>query len=158
MNEIRRKPARTVAELATSARQHQKPGRPSWSARLRAASSHSPPCTPSQGHAIPDRAPPPHSPPLTPMWAIKASAFQSKLRGPRHTPGPRPPAEIGGFGNNFDPKYLHGGSSVVVFRPTTRSRPRLGLVIRCGDLALQRKNMPFCTFFSRAAKIQNIVV
>ena len=34
MNEIRRKPAHTVTELA-SARQHQKTGRPSWSARWR---------------------------------------------------------------------------------------------------------------------------
>ena len=34
MNEITRKPAQTVAQLA-SARQHQKTGRPSWSARWR---------------------------------------------------------------------------------------------------------------------------
>ena len=32
-------------------------------------------------------------------------------------------------------------------------QPRLGLAVRCGDLALYRKNMPFWTFFSRAAKI-----
>ena len=37
MNEITRKPAQTVAELA-SARQHQKTGRPSWSARWRVPS------------------------------------------------------------------------------------------------------------------------
>ena len=36
----------------------------------------------------------------------------------------------------FVPRYLHGGNGVVTFRPTTRSRPRLGLVVRCGDLAL----------------------
>ena len=34
MSEVSRKPAQTVADLA-SARQHQKPGRPSWSARWR---------------------------------------------------------------------------------------------------------------------------
>ena len=34
MNEISHEPAQTVAELA-SARQHQRPGRPSWSARWR---------------------------------------------------------------------------------------------------------------------------
>ena len=26
--------------------------------------------------------------------------------------------------------------------------PRLGLAVRCGDLALSQKNMPFCTFFT----------
>ena len=30
----------------------------------------------------------------------------------------------------------------------TRRHPRLGLAVRCGDLALSPKNMPFCTFFT----------
>ena len=51
-----------------------------------------------------------------------------------------PPVVIRGFGNNyFVPRYLQGGNGVCVFRPTTRSRPRLGLVVRCGDLALSQK-------------------
>ena len=55
----------------------------------------------------------------------------------------------------FVPRYLHGVNGVVVFRPTTRSRPRLGLVVRCGDLALSQKNMPFVRFFHVQPKYQN---
>ena len=66
------------------------------------------------------------------------------------------PRARGGFSIiTFVPRYLHGQNGVVTFRPTTRSRPRLGLVVRCGDLALQRKNMPFCTFFHVQPKYQN---
>ena len=47
------------------------------------------------------------------------------------------------------PRYLHAQNGGCVFRPTTRSRPRLGLlVVRCGDLALSQKNMPFYAFFT----------
>ena len=34
-------------------------------------------------------------------------------------------------------------------------QPRLGLAVRCGDLALSRKNMPFWTFFHVQPKHQN---
>ena len=34
-------------------------------------------------------------------------------------------------------------------------QPRLGLAVRCGDLTLQRKNMPFWTFFYVQPKYQN---
>ena len=41
----------------------------------------------------------------------------------------RPPWRRGGFSlKAFVPRYLHGRSSVVAFRPSTRSYPRLGLV------------------------------
>ena len=33
--------------------------------------------------------------------------------------------------------------------------PRLGLAVRCGDLTLYRKNMPFWTFFHVQPKYQN---
>ena len=33
--------------------------------------------------------------------------------------------------------------------------PRLGFAVRCGDLTLQRKNMPFWTFFHVQPKYQN---
>ena len=36
--------------------------------------------------------------------------------------------------------------------------PQLGLAVRCGDLTLQRKNMPFCTFFTCSQKYQNGVI
>ena len=49
-----------------------------------------------------------------------------------------------------------GKKRVVAFRPTTRSCPRLGLVVRRGDLAQsQKKNMPFCAFFHVQPKHQN---
>ena len=56
------------------------------------------------------------------------------------------------------PRHLHGPKRVVAFRPTTRSRPRLGLVVRCGPISRyhkkKKKNMPLCAFFkSRTAKI-----
>ena len=34
------------------------------------------------------------------------------------------------------PRRLHGAKSACGFRPTTRRHPRLGLAVRCGDLAL----------------------
>ena len=43
----------------------------------------------------------------------------------------------------FVPRYSHAANGVCVFRPTTQSRFRLSLVVRCGIT----KNMPFCTFF-----------
>ena len=55
----------------------------------------------------------------------------------------------------FVPRSLHGEKRAGAFRPTTRSRPRLGLVVRCGDLALSQKNMPFCAFFHVQPKYQN---
>ena len=36
-----------------------------------------------------------------------------------------------------------------------RTHRQLGLVVRSGDLALSRKNMPFCTFFHMQPKYQN---
>ena len=91
-------------------------------------------------HAIRTRsAPVPHQcrvpHPFGPLWWFC-----------RHDiPGPR--RSFGFSVITFVPRYLHGPNGVVVFRPTTRSRPRLGLVVRCGDLTLQRNNMPFRTFF-----------
>ena len=44
---------------------------------------------------------------------------------------------------------------VVAFRPTTRRRPRLGLVVRCGDLALSRKT-PDCPLL--CGRVKNVLV
>ena len=68
--------------------------------------------------------------------------------------GITPPAEIRFFAKmTFVPCYLHAQNGVCVFRSTTRSRPRLGLVVRCGDLALSQKKHAFLCVFLRAAKI-----
>ena len=66
-----------------------------------------------------------------------------------------PPAAIGVFGNNPRSALFTWGKRAGAFRPTTRSRPRLGLVVRCGDLALSQEAMIFVRFFLRAAKYQN---
>ena len=56
----------------------------------------------------------------------------------------------------FVPRYVHASNGVCIFRPTTRSRPRLGLVVRCGDLALsQKKACLFVRFFHVQSKHQN---
>ena len=50
---------------------------------------------------------------------------------PRAPPPRHPPRRRGGFSViTFVPRYLHAGNLVGAFRPTTRSRPRLGLVVR----------------------------
>ena len=67
-----------------------------------------------------------------------------------------PPVEIRFFGNNFRSALFTWGKRRCCLQTNhTKQPPRLGLVVRCGDLALQRKNMPFCVRFlrSRAAKI-----
>ena len=53
----------------------------------------------------------------------------------------------------FVPRYLHAANGVCAFRPTTRSRPRLGLVVRCGDLALSQKTCLFVRFFTYSQKM-----
>ena len=62
----------------------------------------------------------------------------------------RHPRARGGFSViTFVPRYLHEQKRAGAFRSTARSRPRLCLVVRCGDLALsQKKNMPFGGFFT----------
>ena len=47
----------------------------------------------------------------------------------------------------FVPRYLHAKNGVRVLRPTTRSCPRLGLVVRCGDLAISQKKHSFLCVF-----------
>ena len=69
------------------------------------------------------------------------------------------PRARGGFSViTFVPRHLHAQSGVRIFRPTTRSHHRLGLVARCGDLALShtQKNMPFllCVFSTYSQNTQ----
>ena len=89
---------------------------------------------------------------------------RSSRRQPRHTPpttrrpasAPEHPRRRLFFSVITSvPRYLHGRKRAGAFRPTTRSRPRLGLVVRCGDLALSQKNMPICAFFHVQPKYQN---
>ena len=66
-------------------------------------------------------------------------------------------AELCFFVNNFtSAPFTWTKKRVVAFRPTTRTRPRLGLMVRCGALALSKKNMPFCAFFNVQQKKQKI--
>ena len=82
-----------------------------------------------------------------------ASEGRTALREHATTNPSRPPWRRGGFPViTFVPRYLHAQKRVGAFRPTTRSRPRLGLVVRCGDLALSKK-IPFCAFFYVQPKI-----
>ena len=54
------------------------------------------------------------------------------------------------FGKNFRSALFIWQNGVVVFKQTTRSRPRprLGLMVRCGDLTLQIKTCLFVRFFT----------
>ena len=78
----------------------------------------------------------------------KKRAYRPPCSGSERSEVSAHPRSRGGFSLiTFVPRYPHAANSACVFRPTTRSRPRLGLVVRCGDLALSQKNMPFCAFF-----------
>ena len=70
---------------------------------------------------------------------IKRPGAHVLLRISRRLPNTTPAAVACFFGYNFRSALFTWGNGVVVFRPTTRSRPRLGSVVRCGDLTLQRK-------------------
>ena len=61
------------------------------------------------------------------------------------------------FANNFrSALFTCTKRRACVFRSTTQSRPRLGLVVRCGDVALSQKNMPFGAFLHHVQpKYQN---
>ena len=52
-----------------------------------------------------------------------------------HTPGGAQRRSFGLSLITLVPRRLHGEKRAGAFRPTTRSRLRLGLVVRCGDLA-----------------------
>ena len=99
----------------------------------------------------------------------KGNGQPTRTRGPctrapgqrAHTPCTHTPVSGVVFSvmGTFVQSYLHGQTACVSsdqpHECTARSRHRLGLVVRRGDLALQRKNMPICTFFYVQPKYQN---
>ena len=80
--------------------------------------------------------------------AGRVGSWKGGAHGRRRARQSTPQAEIWGSIITFVPRYLHARNGVCVFRPTTRSRPRLGLVVRCGDLALSQKTCLFVRFFT----------
>ena len=79
-------------------------------------------------------------------------------RAPKEGPSCTPPVVIRFFGFSvitFVPRYLYAGDCAFPFVSYTQSRSRLGLVVRCGDLARSQKSpCLFVRFFTYSQKCQ----
>ena len=181
MNGISRKPAQTAAGFE-SARQHQKSGRPSWSARWMAKAR----ALMSRNGGVPVVCPRAGTPGFAHSSAEKkpkqnfALTREKKKKKSTKTPPQKhknTKKDEKKHPNCFSaltreskphPRHPNGNSHMALGnrrseRTTAGSalgcargrHPRLGLAMRCGDLALSQKNMPFCAFFHVQPKHPN---
>ena len=93
-----------------------------------------------------DAIAPPETPKPITGHKPNGSGCAGKEKGGAATPHPRTRS---GFSLiTLLSRYLHEKKRAGSFRPTTQSRPWLGLVVRCGDLALSQKRCFFVRFFT----------
>ena len=81
------------------------------------------------------------------VGALPPAAFAAASRHPRHSNGNSYMALA-----DRRSESTTAGSALGC---ASGRQPKLGLTVRCGDLALERKNMPFWAFFYVQPKYQN---